>query len=134
MTRMMFLCIAALLLGACVGTLEPVGGDDDSTGDDTTGGIARSMFDTDVSPLVGASCAGCHTGAAGTSPLKFLGTGGAAGYYAALTAQVSVTGNFVPANANLLNKGSHDGGLAPAWTQLEKDTITEWLLQEASER
>jgi hypothetical protein len=136
MFRTSILVTVALLLGACVGTLEPYegggGGGDD--GDDTGGGVARSMFDADVAPLLAASCASCHTGAVGTSPLKFLGTGAATGYYPALTQQLAVTGNFVPANATLLNKGLHDLGNAPAWTQIQADAITEWLLAEAQER
>ena len=130
-------CLAflALTLGACVGSLEPVdgtgggggGGDDDGGGT----GVARQMFDDDVAPLMGA-CAGCHTGAAGSSPLKFLGTGAAAGYYTAIVGQTSVTGNFVPANASLLNQGAHQG--VSAWTTAQSDTISMWLLAEAQER
>lgn len=136
MTRTLLLAAVVLPLAACVGTLEPVdpGGGGDDSGDDTTGGVARSMFDSDVSPMLGTMCAGCHVGAAGTAPLKFLGTGAAAGYYDAITSQLGVVGNWVPANAQLLNQGVHDGGSAPAFSQTQKDTISMWLLAEADER
>jgi mono/diheme cytochrome c family protein len=127
------LALLALMLGACVGTLEPVDGTGGGGGDDDGGGtsVARQMFTDDVAPLMGA-CAGCHTGAAGSTPLKFLGTGAATGYYTAITAQTSVVGNFIPGNASLLTKGAHQG--VAAWTTAQSDTISMWLLAEAQER
>jgi hypothetical protein len=125
------LALLALTLGACVGTLEPVdgtgGGDDDGGGTS----VARQMFDDDVAPMM-AGCAGCHTGAAGTQPLKFLGTGAATGYYQAITTEATVVGNFIPGNASLLTKGAHQG--VAAWTTAQSDTISMWLLAEAQER
>jgi hypothetical protein len=144
MTRTPFLRAAALALGlvaaGCVGTLEPVdnggggGGGGGPDGGGGGGGVARQMFDSTVSPMLGSACAGCHTGTAGTAPLKFLGNTGTAGYYTAITQQLGVVGNYVPANAQLLNQGVHDNGLGPAWTTAQKDTITSWLLAEADER
>ena len=130
--------VLSLGLVACVGTLEPVGGgggDDSSAGPDGGGGsgAARQMFDSTVMPVLG-QCAGCHTGTPGTAPLKFLGNSGTTGYYAALIAQPSVTGNFIPANAQILLQGVHDNNLAPAFTQPQKDAITAWLNAEAAER
>jgi hypothetical protein len=122
--------LAALLLGACVGHLEPLE-DDTGGGDDAPASAARQMFDDDVAPLL-ASCAGCHSGAAGSQPLKFLGSGGASGYYAAITAQASVIGNWDPAGASLLTKGAHQG--VPAWSTAQSDTISMWLIAEADER
>jgi hypothetical protein len=120
-----------LLLGACVGTLEPI----DGTGDDApdpTGSVARQMFDAEVSPLLLAACAGCHVGATGTAPLKFLGNAGVAGYYPALIGQPAVIGSWNPAEASLLTKGAHS--TARAWTPGERDAIAMWLIAEASER
>jgi len=125
------LVLAVLLVGACVGHLEPLDDDTGTGDDDAPASAARQMFDDDVAPLI-AACAGCHSGAAGSQPLKFLGTGGAAGYYAAITAQASVVGSWVPANASLLTKGAHQG--VPAWSTAQNDTITMWLLAEADER
>jgi hypothetical protein len=136
MLRTMSILVLCLAASACVGTLEPVGnGDTTGGGDDTTTGAnAQTLFESDVSPIVGAACAGCHTGTAGTAPLKFLGNSGTAGYYTAITGQTAVVGNYVPANAEILNQGSHDGGLAPALSTTEADTITTWLLAEADAR
>lgn len=134
MLRLSF-ALAVLLATGCVGTLEPFdpegGGGPDGGGG---GGIAREMFDDTVAPLIGA-CSSCHTGPAdqaGDSSPNFMGTGGVANYYPSIIAAPTVTGNFVPANASLLNKGAHQG--VAAWTTTQADTISMWLLAEAAER
>ena len=126
----------AVLATGCVGTLEPFdpgggGGGPDGGGG---GGVARQMFDDEVAPMIGI-CAGCHTGpadAVGDTSPNFMGTGGVANYYSAIIAEPAVTGNFVPANSTLLNKGAHEGVLA--WDTTQSQTITDWLLAEAAER
>lgn len=128
--------ILGLTLAGCVGTLEPVdpgggGGDDTGGGGDS---VARQMFDTEVQPLLQGACASCHVGPAGTTPLRFLGTGAIPEYYTSLVAQPVVIGNWDPAAATLLTKGVHDANRARAWTQAEQDTISMWLLAEAGER
>ncbi|MCA9676133.1 MAG: hypothetical protein H6709_16175 [Kofleriaceae bacterium] len=132
-----YLAALAMVLGsaACVGTLDPMPGDDDGVVDppDPTS-QARQMFDDQVAPMLSSACAGCHAGAIDTTPLKYLGNSGMTGYYAAIIAEPSVTGGFDPGLANMVNKGEHDGGNARAWTQTEKDILIEWLLQEADER
>ena len=135
MLRLSF-AFAVLLATGCVGTLEPLdpgeGGGPDGGG--IGGGIARQMFDDEVAPMIGI-CAGCHTGpadAVGDTSLNFMGTGGVAGYYTAIVAKPTVTGNFVPAAASLLNQGAHEGVLA--WDTTQSDTISMWLLAEAAER
>jgi hypothetical protein len=127
--------LGVILATGCVGTLEPLdpGGDDGVGGPDAgPASLARQMFDSEVSPMLGATCASCHTGPVGSTPLKFLGTGAATGYYTAITTQTAVIGNFVPTSATLLTKGAHEG--APAWTATQADTISMWLLEEATER
>lgn len=136
-----YLAALALVLGsaACVGSINPMPGDD-QTGDDGVDPVAtpaRMMFDSDVAPMLTGACAGCHTGAidaAGDASYNYMGNTGVTGYYAAVIADASVVGGFDPGLANLVNKGVHDNGGARAWTQAEKDTITEWLLTEADER
>jgi hypothetical protein len=130
------LAVTVLMVAGCVGTLEPLDPGEGGGGPDAGGGggIARQMFDDEVAPMIGI-CAGCHTGpadAVGDTSLNFMGTGGVAGYYAAIVALPSVTGNFVPASSSLLNKGAHEGVLA--WDATQSDTITMWLLAEAAER
>lgn len=131
------LAFAVLAATGCVGTLEPVdpGGDDGIGPDAGPASAARQMFDSEVAPLLSATCASCHTGPTGIagdlSP-NFMGPGGVADYYAAVVADVALIGNFVPTNATLLNKGAHD--TARAWTTAEADTIAAWLLAEAAER
>lgn len=129
----------AMILGsaACVGQLDtttPPGDDDDEPPVETQG---RQVFDSTVAPMLAGKCVACHAGAIDALndfSLNFLGATGESGYYAAITTEESVIGGFNPAVANLLLKGEHDGGNAPAWVQTEKDTITEWLLTEAEER
>jgi len=124
----------AMALGsaACVGNLQtggPTGGDDT-----TNESAARQQFESDVSPMLQANCSGCHAGPLDQQPLKYLGATGATGYYDAIVAEPSVTGGFDPALANMVNKGPHDNGAAPGWTDDQKATITDWLLAEADER
>ncbi len=134
-----YLAALALVLGsACVGSINPMPGDDEPDPDpDPDASAARLQFDSDVAPLLSAACASCHVGAvdaAGDVSYNFLGNTAVAGYYTAVTNDASVTGGFDPGLANLVNKGQHDNGSARAWTQIEKDAITEWLLTEAEER
>lgn len=125
--------VLASALAGCVGTLTPVDneGGDDVGGPDggVAGGVARTQFTTSVQPLLNAACASCHV--AGSTGPNFLGSTGTPGYYAAVVADVSLTGNFNPATAQLLLKGAHDGR---AWLDNEKTTITSWLNAEAAER
>jgi mono/diheme cytochrome c family protein len=95
------------------------------------------QFDETVAPMVAAACASCHVGAidaVGDTSLNYMGNEGPEGYYAAITAEPSVTGGFNPDIANLILKGEHDNGNARAWTQAEMDTIAEWLITEADDR
>lgn len=134
MLRLSF-AVAALVATGCVGTLEPIdpggGGDGPDAG---AGSLGRQIFDDEVAPMIGI-CASCHTGPADlvgdTSP-NFMGTGGVANYYPAITAAPTVVGNFIPANATLLTRGAHEGVLA--WDATQADTISMWLLTEAGER
>ncbi len=137
-----YLAALALVLGsaACVGSINPMPGDDqtgDDGIDDPPASVARQMFDDTVSPMLQAACASCHTGAVdavGDTSYNYMGNIGPDGYYNAVTLDTSITGGFDPGLSNLVNKGLHDNGGARAWTQAEKDTITEWLLTEADER
>jgi len=133
--------IAALALAlssaACVGALTP----EDDVGDDVVdppvATPGRLAFDSNVAPMVAAACASCHVGpidAVGDLSLNYMGSAGPDGYYAAITAEPSVTGGFNPDLANLILKGEHDNGAARAWTQTEMDAIAEWLLTEADDR
>jgi hypothetical protein len=130
--------VLALILGAgCVGTLTPVdyeggggGGDDDGGGGDDS--LAKSMFDTDVAPLLQTNCSACHAGTGGVVAPKFLGVNGITGYYASLIGQTALIGDWNPAAASLLTKGAHS--TARAWTTTEADLISQWLLAEAEER
>ena len=129
------LLLVALGAGGCTGSLTPL--DDQGGGGDDTGGggsAAQTMFTSNVAPLLQAACAGCHTGAAGSTPLRFLGATGLPGFYSAVTTEEAVIGNFDPAAATLVIKGLHDGGNARAWTATEKSTIDAWLAAEATER
>jgi len=118
---------------ACVGSLQT--GDDSTQGDDTTTqSAARQEFESNVSPMLAATCAGCHTGSPDSQPLKYLGNSGPTGFYAAITQAPSVIGGYDPSLAQLLLQGVHDNGAAPAWSETQKTTITSWLASEAEER
>ena len=131
-----FAAALAIALGsaACVGQLNTMGDDQSSDDDSSTQSAARRMFEDEVSPMLTTKCAGCHAGPIEAQPLKYLGNEGTGGYYDAVTAEPSVTGGFDPGLANLVNKGEHDNGNAPAWSTDEASTITSWLLAEADER
>jgi hypothetical protein len=118
---------------ACVGSLQ-TGGDNTQGDDTTTQSAARQEFEAEVSPMLQAACAGCHTGAPDTQPLKYLGNSGTTGFYAAITQAPSVVGGYDPSLAQLLLQGVHDSGAAPAWSETQKTTITSWLASEAEER
>lgn len=133
----------ALAIGsaACVGTLDPMTGDDtvdpDPDPDPEPESQSRQLFEDTVAPMLTTACAACHTGAIDAPndfSLNFMGSTGVSGFYAAIIAEPSVNGGFNPALANLVNKGEHDGGNARAWTATEKETISAWLLSEATER
>jgi hypothetical protein len=129
------LSLALLGTGACVGALSPTppgGGDDITDGPDagTATAQGKAMFDQNVQPILSAQCASCHVGTAGTQPYKFLGTGPTT-YYATLTGDPAIIGNYDPAQATILTKGLHEG---PALAQADKDTISAWLVQEATDR
>jgi len=136
-----YLATMALVLGsaACVGSLDTMTGDDQMGDDgiDPPTSVARMMFDTDVAPMLTTACGSCHVGAVdavGDLSYNYMGADGVTGYYNAVTMDASVTGGFDPGLSNLVNKGLHDNGNARAWSQTEKDAITEWLLTEADER
>lgn len=136
MTRFPVLGLAALLFGGCVGTLEPLDNGGGGGGPDAGGvsqSAARQQFESNVSPMLSSTCAGCHMGTTTTGP-NFLGSTGAPGYYTAITNNTIVIGNYDPTVAALLTHGSHDGGAAPAWTTTQAQTITLWLQAEAAER
>jgi len=128
------LSLALLGTGACVGSLSPTppGGDDTTGGPDAGTATAQGkvMFDQNVQPILAAQCAGCHAGTAGTQPYKFLGTGPTT-YYATLTGDPAIIGDYDPTQATILTKGAHEG---PAFAQADKDTISAWLIQEATDR
>lgn len=133
--------LASLALTACTGALSGTGGlppaDDDPVppgGADAAPatGQAKALFESTMTPWLATTCAGCHAGTG--TPLKFLGPGPDTEFYAAITAEPSVTGGFVPALANLLNKGQHNGGAGPALTTDQRAAATAWLQAEATER
>jgi hypothetical protein len=113
---------------------------------------AHQMFDQNVAPIMTARCASCHANAAVAGP-DYLGTTGVTGYYAAITTYAPTgggPGGFLtasPENSLLILKGEHTGPAfcSPAEAAgngsgkncsptTELDTVTAWILKEASER
>jgi cytochrome c553 len=116
-------------LGGCV---EPI--DSGTTNPSLPKTAGERQFDGDVSPMLEQVCAGCHTGAAESTPTKFLGQVGASDNYAKVTFDDGVIGGWNPALAAILTQGEHDDGLARAWTAAEAGRIEDWMAQEAIDR
>jgi cytochrome c553 len=104
-------------------------------GADAPGGTAtpREMFDSTVAPLL-AACSGCHVGTETSSTDMFLGPPPATAdsMYAGITGDRRVNGDFSPASAELLTKGTHEG--VTWWTAAQAQTISAWLEAEAAAR
>ena len=122
---------AATLLGA-VGCVEPI--DNGTTNPTLPRTSGELQFDSEVSPMLEQTCAGCHTGAPESTPTKFLGAVGKNDNYAKVTFDDGVIGGWNPALAGLLTKGEHAEGQARAWTGSEAGTIESWMQQEAIDR
>ena len=92
---------------------------------------ARTIFDTQVLPLVLPSCGGCHKVQGGTGP-AFLASISPTNYDPYLI--TSTWPGFIstsPELSALLTKGQHEG---PAFTLDQYATVLSWLSQEAAER
>lgn len=92
---------------------------------------ARTIFDTQVLPLVLPSCGGCHKVQGGTGP-AFLASISPTNYDPYLI--TSTWPGFIstsPELSALLTKGQHEG---PAFTLDQYATVLSWLTQEAAER
>jgi hypothetical protein len=95
------------------------------------GGSARDYFEANVSPILDAACAECHSSAhddAYAAP-DFMGSS-PAGYYDSLAADIDYV-NASPATSQLVNKGLHTG---PAFTPAEDEIVRAWLEMEAEKR
>ena len=92
----------------------------------------RETFDRVVSPALDAHCASCHVGDETTSTNMFLGQQHTSdSYYAGITSDEAVDGDFNPAAASMLTKGTHEGS---AWDATDKANISSWLVAEAAAR
>jgi hypothetical protein len=90
---------------------------------------ARELFDRNVSPILDQRCASCHLGANPVDGPDFLGAA-PGGAYDVLTGDLRMV-PARPEDSILLLKGEHTG---PAFTMVEAQTVTAWLLKEADER
>jgi hypothetical protein len=135
-----YLLAAVMLAGGCVGDLTPTPGDDDGDDDVTgpdaggnTGGLARSMYERDVHPIMAAKCgAGCHL-TTSSSSTPFVAANAADAWITAVGFD-SVVGNFTTVGAPIWTKvvpGPHN---ARTYTTDEQAKITAWLAQEVEDR
>jgi hypothetical protein len=133
MRNQMLSAVAMALLGACVGGIDTSNGGGGGGGgdDDTPGTSARQIFDTSVAPLLSAKCASCHVGPETSATDMFLGPDGPSSFYATLSNDRAIVGNFNPDSATILLKGAHEG---PPWVSEESAKITTWLQAELKER
>jgi hypothetical protein len=115
--------VAGCLPGLPDGTLPP------------TSTMPEALFDQTVAPLM-SRCSGCHVGNEDSTSTTnyFLGPppGSTASYYAGITNDRAVNGDFNPSSALLVNQGSHEG--VTWWSTTEASTISSWLLAEAAAR
>ncbi len=131
MRHLLTATFAVSLLGAA-GCVEPI--DSGTTNPSLPKTAGEQQFDADVSPMLEQNCAACHTGAAESTPTKFLGLSGKPDNYAKVTLDDGVIGGWNPALAALLTKGAHADGQARAWTASEAGRIMDWMGQEAIDR
>jgi hypothetical protein len=134
MRNQLLFSVAAAMLGACVGGIDmPAGGGGGGGG--SGGGSsesARANFDANVAPMLQTECASCHVGQETTTTNMFLGQANTFdSFYAGITNDASINGDFNPSAAHLLTQGKHQG---PAWTGDQAQLISSWLTAEASER
>jgi hypothetical protein len=125
--------VAMGLLGGCLPAMDtPTQGSNGSNGSNTMpGATARDTFNSEVEPLL-SKCSGCHVGPETGTTNMFLGQSNTPdSHYNGLINDTAVNGAFNPNNASLLTKGAHEG---PAWQGNEKNAISAWLEQEATER
>jgi len=93
----------------------------------------RVQFDNTVAPLLQQRCAGCHVGPETSATDMFLGTAETTdSFYKGVTDDRRVNGGFAPPAAELLTKGAHSNVVW--WSAAEDQTISTWLLAEASAR
>ncbi len=138
--------IASLGLVACVGGIETPPADD--TGDDDNGGVggggsgsaaneAKTLFDTNVQPVILAKCIGCHSVAGPVGNITgFVDPNNSTGY-ATTTGYQAVVGDWT-VSAPILTKlstGSHmNNAKGVAYTTSDIDAITAWLTKELDSR
>jgi len=146
--RNTLLAVAAAALVGCVGgidnpTNDPNGSNTptdppaDGTGGGGTGPAAaeaRSLFETNVYPIINAKCVGCHSinGPVG-NVTGFVGTALANAYTTAVGYQALI-GNWTPTGAPILTKitpGPHNG---QTYSADNTSQITAWLAKEIEAR
>lgn len=87
------------------------------------------LFQRNVAPILEQRCAFCHAGNNPADGPDFMGRV-QADYYGAITNDPRFL-SARPEDSQLILKGEHTG---PAFTAAEEQTVTAWLLREASER
>ncbi len=127
------LAMAMIGSAGCVGGLTDAGPMTGSGSDTNPDATPRQQFDRTVAPLlVSERCAGCHVGPETGATNMFLGTANSNdSFYAGITNDRAINGNFNPAAAALLAKGQHEG---PKWSVAEAATISDWLDAESAGR
>jgi len=136
--------IAAVGLVGCVGGISSEGGDplDSPDGDGNDNGdnpsgadltAAKTLFDTNVYPVINAKCTGgaCHSEtASGATLTRFVATDAAKGWQTA-TNYTAVVGTYSPTTAPILSKIGN-GGIHNnvSYSATEISNITGWLNKE----
>jgi hypothetical protein len=135
--------VASAWLVGCVGGIEgndipanpPAGTVGDGAGSGAAAQMARSLFDTNVYPIVAAAgrCINCHSSAGAVGNVTgFVAPTATDGYVTAVGYQALV-GDWTPTGAPILLKiaAGHNG---QTYTADEKTKIAAWLSQELTAR
>ena len=123
--------IASIGLVGCVGGVSSMGDDDDTMQPPTT--AAKTLFDSNVYPILDSMCVGCHTsGAPQGNVTGFVGATAEDGYRTA-TGYVALVGNYTPDSAQILTKIAA-GHNSLSYTPDQITKITNWLNEEVTER
>src|SRR5882757_5227558 len=137
MTIKQILLVTVATMGAvgCVGDLQPAPGGGSGSGSGSNNGgdqTAEEMFNANVSPIMTAKCATCHTSGRPSGNTTGFVDPVQASQYATIKGYVAVVGNFSADTAPILTKIA--AGHSAMYTSGEITSITNWLDKELEEQ
>lgn len=139
MRNILLAVVAAAGLVGCVGGIEtttPTTPPPDGVGGGGSGSAAaeaRTLFETNVYPVIATKCIGCHSSAGAVGNITGFVAPAKADAYVTAVGYAAVMGDRTPTGAPVLSKitAGHQG---QTYSQTEKDAITAWLSKELEAR